>query len=229
MADLKYITITQLFWDTIERHRGHSRYPEIRAKIAWCVERKIENRAFKSNSDYPFTSNNKNLEGIWHSKLSTNPDVVMFYTIDSDTLNLAMIGSHHDYPHQGKHLQKAATLGRKIKSAVDIGHVPSPGWDSIRWNTPADLTRSFELEEATIDHLLDIQDELKLEHHDAPIFERVHGYKLDDADIETFTRWLTETDRALEAVMQAQARVRAIERGREREHAPILAFVPKHG
>lgn len=226
MADLKYITMTQLFWDTLEKHRGHSRYHEIRAKMAWCVERKIENRAYRSNSDYPFTSTNKNLEGIWHCKLSTNPDVVMFYTIHGETLNLAMVGSHHDYPHQGKHLQKAETLRRKVKTSIDRGHVPSPGWNRIRWNIPADLARSFELDETTMDHLVAIEEELKLEHHDAPIFFRVHGYKLDDADIDTFTGWLAETDRALEAVDKAQERVRSIERGKERDHAPIATFVP---
>lgn len=229
MADLKFISITQLFWDTIEKHRGHSRYPEIRAKIAWSVERKIENRSFRSNSDYPFTSNNKNLEGIWHSKLSTNPDVVMFYTIDSETLNLAMVGSHHDYPHQGKHLQKALTFGRKIRTSVEAGHVPTPGWDRIKWNVPSDIAKSFELEETTLDHLVEIQEELKLEHQDAPIFERLHGYRLEDADMDTLTAWLDETDHALEAVRQAQTRVRAIERGRENDRAPIAAFAPKAG
>jgi hypothetical protein len=227
MADLKYITFTQLFWDTIEKHRNHSRYPEIRAKLAWCVERKIENRSFMNNSDYLFTSSNKNLEGIWHSKLSTNPDVVMFYTISNDTLNLAMVGTHHDYPHSGKHLQKAVPFGRKIRSSVASGHVPTPRWERIKWNVPTDLCRNFELEETTMDHLEAIQEELKLEHQDAPIFHRVHGYRLDDANIETFTAWLEDTDRALEAVRQAQTRVRAIERGKEADHAPIVAFVPQ--
>lgn len=229
MADLKFITMTQRFWDTIEQHRGHSRYPEIRAKIAFCVERKIENRSYKSNSDYPFTSNNKNLEGIWHSKLSTNPDVVLFYTIDADTLNLAMVGSHHDYPHQGKHLQKAAALGRKIWTSVEDGHVPTPNWPRIKWNIPSDVSGSFELDETTLDHLVEIQEVLKLEHEDAPIFERVHGYRLEEADMDVITAWFDETDRALEAVRQAQSRIRAIERGRESGRAPIATFVSKFG
>ncbi|MDW9481326.1 hypothetical protein GOB57_22015 [Sinorhizobium meliloti] len=229
MADLKFITMTQLFWDTLEKHRGHSRYPDIRAKIAWCVERKIENRSFRTNSDYPFTSNNKNLEGIWHVKLSVNPDVVMFYTISSDTLNLAMIGSHHDYPHQGKHSQKADAFGRKLKTAVDRGHVASPAWGRIKWNAPSDIANCFELEETTIDHLEAIMDELRQELEDAPIYRRVHGAELEDASLETIDAWLNETDRALQAVEAAQERVRRIERGREAGRSPISAFVPKVG
>lgn len=227
MSGLKFITMTQLFWDTLEQHRGHRRYPEIRARIAFSVERKVDDPSYRSNSDYPFYG--KNLDGIWHCKLSVNPDVIMFYTISSETLNLAMVGSHHDYPHQGKHGQKAVPFARKIWTALDRGHVASPEWDRIKWNVPADITRSFELEETTLDHLAEIEAELKLEMHDAPIFERVHGQKLDDADIEVFTEWLAETDRALEAVDRAQERVRAISRGKENASKPITAFVPKFG
>ncbi|MBY3433568.1 hypothetical protein HFN89_05345 [Rhizobium laguerreae] len=227
MAGLKFITMTQLFWDTLEQHRGHHRYPEMRARVAFCVERKIEDPAFRSGSDYPFAG--KNLDGIWHCKLSVNPDVIMFYTISGDTLNLAMVGSHHDYPHQGKHLQKAVPFARKIWTSLDRGHVPSPEWVRVKWNVPADITRSFELEETTLDHLAQIEEQLKLEMQDAPIFERVHGYKLDDADIEVFTEWLAETDRALEAIDRAQDRVRAIARGKETTSKPIRAFAPKFG
>lgn len=230
MADLKYIAITQLFWDTLEKHRGHSRYPEIRAKIAWCVERKAEDRTFQNNSDAAFlASASKWLVGLWHCKLSTNPDVVMFYTLDGETMNLAMVGSHHDYPHQGKHVHKSESLGKKVRASVDRGHVPSPNWSRIKWNVPADITRSFELEETTLDHLAAIEEELKLENQDGPIFERVHGYRLEDADIDTLTQWLDETDLALAAVDRAIERVRNIVRGKETERAPIAVFAPKLG
>jgi mRNA-degrading endonuclease YafQ of YafQ-DinJ toxin-antitoxin module len=227
MSGLKFITMTQLFWDTLEQHRGHRRYADMRARIAFSVERKIDDPTYRSNSEYPFYG--KNLEGIWHAKLSVNPDVVMFYTVSSETINLAMVGSHHDYPHQGKNAQKALPLAKKIWTSLERGHVPSPGWSQIKWNVPADITWSFELEETTLDHLEEIENELKLEMQEAPIFERVHGQKLDDADIEVFTEWLAETDRALEAVDRAQERVRAISRGKEATSKPIKAFSPKFG
>lgn len=227
MADLKYITMTQLFWDTLEEHRGHARYPDIRAKIAWTVERKVENRTYRTSSDYPFVATNKHLENIWHAKLSVNPDVVMFYMMSGDTLHLAMIGSHHDYPHQGKHLQKAESLGKKLKASVDRGHVPTPSWDKIKWTVPTDLLSNYELEETSMDHLEAIMDQLRQELVNAPIFARVHGVSIEDQDIEVLEQWFTGVDLALQALEAAQERVRRIERGKELGHAPIASFLPK--
>nr|WP_250807404.1 hypothetical protein [Neorhizobium tomejilense] len=227
MADLKYITMTQLFWDTLEEHRGHARYSDIRAKIAWTVERKVENRTYRTSSDYPFVATNKHLENIWHAKLSVNPDVVMFYMMSGDTLHLAMIGSHHDYPHQGKHLQKAESLGKKLKASVDRGHVPTPSWDKIKWTVPTDLLSNYELEETSMDHLEAIMDQLRQELVNAPIFARVHGVSIEDQDIEVLEQWFTGVDLALQALEAAQERVRRIERGKELGHAPIASFLPK--
>ena len=225
MADLKYITMTQLFWDTLEKHRGHKRYPDFRAKIARCVEMKMSNRSFATNSDDQFAASaSKWLVGIWHCKLSVNPDVIMFYTMKDDTISLAMVGSHHDYPHAGKHFRKAEILGKKIRTWVDKGHVPSPRWDAIRWSVPSDLVGNYELEETTADHLEAIMDDLRQELVDAPIYRRVNGRELEDAEEDVITAWFTDTENALVAVEAAQERVRAIDRSRESERTPIAAF-----
>lgn len=223
-ASLKYLTITQLFWDTLEQHRGHSRYAEIRAKIAWCVERKLHNRGHQTNGDAPFVSN-KYLVGIWHCKLSSNPDVVMFYTLDNDTMNLAMIGTHHDYPHQGKHLGKAAPLAKKIGSSIDRGHVPNPKWKSIKWDGPQDIVSNYELDETTLDELEMIMNVLEYELYDSPLYKKVYGRDLLDEDEKTIEDWLAITDQALEAVRRAQTRVRT--QVRDADRMQITEFTSK--
>jgi mRNA-degrading endonuclease YafQ of YafQ-DinJ toxin-antitoxin module len=225
MSDLKYVTMTQLFWDTLEQHRGHVRYQDIRAKIAWTVERKVENRTHRTNSDYSFVSN-KYLEDIWHAKLSVNPDVVLFYVMSQDTLSLAMIGSHHDYPHGGKHLHKAESLGRRLRASVERGHVASPSWNRIRWTLPLDLIGNPELEEASMDQLESIMDRLRNELVDGPIFRQVHGTALEDQDIAVIEDWFTGVDHALQAVEAAQERVRRLSKGREADRSPISLIVP---
>lgn len=212
MANLKFVTFTQLFWDTLEKHRNHTRYQDMRAKIAFCVQRKRENRQFSNNSDAAFVGSNATLAGIWHCKLSVNPDVVMFYTMEGDTLNLAMVGTHHDYPFQGKASARAPVLAKKVHGAIDRGHVPSPMWRSIRWSTPDDLLGNHELEETTIDELAAIMDVLELELYDAPIYRRTFGAELIDQDESAISEWLTKTDAALEAIRHAQTAVRAIQR-----------------
>jgi len=231
MSGIKYITITQLFWDTLEAHRGHPRYPDFRNKIARTVARKVEDRNFNNSNDTMFlASANRWLAGIWHAKLSVNPDIVMFYTVDSDTINLAMIGSHHDYPHQaGKHKSKAEALGGRIRNSIEKGHVVTPSWSRLKWSTPADLMQNPELEELSLDHLVEIEEVLKLELEHAPLFEKLHGHRLDDADVGTFTRWLEETDRALEAVDQAQTAVRSLRREKDRPNTEVVPFLRRQG
>jgi mRNA-degrading endonuclease YafQ of YafQ-DinJ toxin-antitoxin module len=209
MGDLKYIAITQLFWDTLEPHRSHSRYGEMRAKIAQCVERKIADRRFMTDTDHPFLSSSKALKDIWHAKLTRNPDVVMFYTLTDDTLNLAMCGSHHDYPNAGKNMQKQETLARRINNAVAGGHVASPRWGRLKWKVPSDILASWELEETTLDELEAVMDALERELYDAPIYLAEHGRELEREDLDVVTAWLEVTDRALEAVREAQTAVRA--------------------
>jgi mRNA-degrading endonuclease YafQ of YafQ-DinJ toxin-antitoxin module len=212
MAELKFVTFTQLFWDTLEKHRSHTRYQDMRAKIAYCVQRKRENRQFSNNSDAVFVGSNATLAGIWHCKLSVNPDVVMFYTMDGDTLNLAMVGSHHDYPFQGKASARAPVLAKKVHGAIDRGHVPSPMWRTIRWSTPDDVLANHELEETTLDELSAIMDLLELELYDAPIYRDTFGVELIDQDETVISEWLTKTDAALEAIRRAQTAVRVLQR-----------------
>lgn len=212
MAELKYVTFTQLFWDTLEKHRNHVRYQDMRAKIAFCVQRKRENPVFSNNSDSPFVGNNATLSGIWHCKLSVNPDVVMFYTMGGDTLNLAMIGSHHDYPFQGKALARASTLAKKVHGSIERGHVPSPAWTNIRWSTPDDILNNHELEETSLDELASIMDTLELELYDAPLFKQAFGAELIDQDEAVITEWLTKTDAALDVIRQAQTAVRSMQK-----------------
>lgn len=212
MADLKYVTFTQLFWDTLEKHRNHTRYQDMRAKIAYCVQRKRENRQFSNNSDAAFVGSNATLAGIWHCKLSVNPDVVMFYTMDGDTLNLAMVGSHHDYPFQGKASARAPVLAKKVHGSIERGHVPTPMWRNLRWSTPGDILANHELVETTVDELAAIMDVLELELYDAPIYRKTFGAELIDQEESVISEWLTTTDAALEAVRQAQTTVRVIQR-----------------
>ncbi|MBY3150879.1 hypothetical protein HFO56_00355 [Rhizobium laguerreae] len=224
MAELKYVTFTQLFWDTLGKHRNHPRYQDMRAKIAYCVQRKRENRQFSNNSDVAFVGSNATLAGIWHCKLSVNPDVVMFYTMDRDTLNLAMVGSHHDYPFQGKATARAPVLAKKVHGAIERGHVPTPMWRTVRWSTPDDVLNNHDLEETTLDELAAIMDALELELYDAPIYKRTFGAELIDQDESVISEWLTKTDAALEAVKQAQTAVRTIQRSPEPRRVETFQF-----
>ena len=208
MENLKFVVTTKEFWDSLAEHRNHSRYPEIRGRIDWFLKQKASNRMMQIGGDSQFSSN-AHLMGIGHCKLSTNPDVVMFYTTSGDTINLAMVGSHHDYPHQGKHLQKAEPLGRKIRDSVSRGHVASPEWRKIKWKTPDDILAHRELAETTLDELAVIAEILRSELDDGAIYRETTGKDLLDAeDVNVVEEWLGKTEMALLAVEQAQRSVR---------------------
>ncbi|MNV91533.1 hypothetical protein D3C71_1860360 [compost metagenome] len=85
-------------------------------------------------------------------------------------------------------------------------------WRNLRWTTPRDVLCNHELEETTIDELAAIMDALELELYDAPIYRKVFGVELINQEESVISEWLTTTDAALEAVRQAQAAVRAIQR-----------------
>lgn len=206
MQGITHLTITQLFWDTLEEYRGHKRYPEIRGKIARCVEQRARDRNALINGDGRFVDV---LVGIWHCKLSTNPDVVMFYTLEGSTMNLAMVGTHHDYPHQGKNGGKAAGLLKKIENAIGRGHVGRPGWQRLKWKTPEEIIKHPDLHQTSMDELEHVMCLLEAELDDAPIYRSLYDRDLIDEEEETVFEWLATVDKALEVVRQAQAAVRA--------------------
>lgn len=217
MEMIERVATTRLFWDTLGEHRTHARYPDLRAKIGFVVARKADDRNYQSNADAPFVTSIY-LAGMWHAKLSANPDIVLFYRLHGDTLWLSMIGSHHDYPHAGKHLQKGKTLAQKIDNAITDGHVSGPCWPSVKWTYPDDLLGRPDLPECAPETLDSVIQSLEDELRDAPIFQRLHGRSLMDESMWTIEDWLSRVDLALEAV--TDARVEAASRLREKKPFP---------
>jgi len=87
-----------LFWRTLEPHRNKEYYRALRERLLEFVWRKTGDNGPACGRDAPFGPTNRPLRGIWHFAIQRTPDIVVFYTIDGGTLNLALWGSHHDYP-----------------------------------------------------------------------------------------------------------------------------------
>lgn len=146
MSGIKYVLTTDLFWKTLSDYRRHANYQMIRDKIDETIFKKISDRHHRTSRDKPFDSDG-NLHGIWHTRLSQEFDVVLFYTVKGDDLTLAMMGNHGDYPNGGKNKAKSGPLADRIWRAVDGGHNRSPKWDSLRWAHPSDLVGHPDLHE----------------------------------------------------------------------------------
>jgi hypothetical protein len=168
MERITEVVFTDLFWSTLEKY-----------------------------TDSIFTTD-PDFKGVWHAKLSRNPDVILFYTLSGTALNAAMIGSHHDYSYGGQRMKAGKATAKRIAHAIQGGHVETPGW-KIRWRLPVDLVANPDLEAADIAELRGIMQALVEEAHTNAMFDREHG-KIEDVEIEVLERWIDHHGAAVDTV-----------------------------
>jgi mRNA-degrading endonuclease YafQ of YafQ-DinJ toxin-antitoxin module len=225
MSNIKFYATTDLYWKTLENYAGHPLFPTIRRKIDECAQRKLHNPTFRNARDKPFDADPK-LAGLWHCKLSEELDAVLFYRIHGDTLFLTMVGSHHDYPADGKNASKGASLAEKNRNAVAAGHVDHPGRKILRWARPKDLVGNPLLDEIDIDILVSIRDTLREENDEASIFERLFDRDIMDASEEVFDEWMREV---LVAQIEVERAIRRVQMGSisRRDRREISSLAPE--
>lgn len=201
MSKITKVVFTDLFWQTLEEHRKHSRYLDFRKVIASAIRHKADDRNYVTNSDKPMTGGM--LKGVWHCKVSRTPDIVFFYRLTSDTMICAMIGSHHDYGFNGKNIAAGRTTNSRIEHSIQKGHQPSPNWSSIKWSCPAELMGNpdlYEASEAALDHVLV---ELYAETETLSLLARKHGPYESISD-EVLSDWIERLVEAQDTVADLQ-------------------------
>lgn len=202
MAGVQGVRFHRLFWSTLEPHRDQGYYSQLREKLAWFMERKAESLAPVSGRDNYFRDSG----GLWHFAIQRNPDVVVFYTVSGGssagaTLNLAMVGSHHDYPHAGKNYKAFSRTKERIAHALDEAPMASPLWESLRWDDPSDLLAHPDLSEMAPGALDDVLDELMSEMETGDRYQRRKGQSLFDVGETEFDRYLDDLAAARDLVM----------------------------
>lgn len=224
MSNIKFFATTNLFWQSLEQYAGHPLFPLMRRKMRECVQRKLHSPNFRNARDKPFDVDPR-LAGIWHCKLTDEIDAVLFYRIHGDTLYLCMMGSHHDYPADGRNGAKANPLAEKLKNAVAAGHVDHPARAILKWITPKDLIGNPLLDEIDVRELAAIREILYAENVEGAIFRKTYGYDILEAPTELFDTWLREVLVAHIEIERAIRRVEmgAISRKDRREIASIAA------
>jgi hypothetical protein len=217
MSNIKHYIATERFWETLDAFRDSPEFAVIRRKIDEVLLRKSENAIFRSDRDKPFDADPR-LKGIWHAKLTTESDAILFYSIKGDAVVLGFIGSHKDYPYAGSNGSKVPSLVQRMRRAVEAKHIQTPAWKGLHWTIPDDLLCNRRLFELDLGALRAIREKLTLEAYEAPIFERVYGKSLLHATDHEFDGWLKSVASALSAV---EAAARRVEIGSRRE--------PRHG
>lgn len=198
MQPIRKVVTTSLYWETLGALRGTPRYDKLREQIADLVRRKSDNRGPVNGRDQMFNAKGiPALYGLWHCSISRNPDVVLFYAMEGDTITLGMLGDHNDYPTGStKNPARYQGVGTRIRNAIAAGHVSTPNWTDIKWSRPADLVANPEVEELSVSALYELLEVLERETHDAPIFERVHGKDIMETDGDSMDAWLDEVSKA---------------------------------
>jgi mRNA-degrading endonuclease YafQ of YafQ-DinJ toxin-antitoxin module len=196
------ICTTDLFWETLGKHRGLDYYAHLRASLDDLIARKAKDTGPVNGRDKYFTI--PHLRGTWHCALTRNPDVVLFYTIEGGTLNLAMLGNHHDYPSDKKNASAAERTATRIHNAIVAGHRRSPTWKSVAWKRPSDLVGHRELAEASPQALDAILSDLREEVNTGNAFRRLNGRDLLDGTIEELEAWLADVEAAHAHVLKAR-------------------------
>ncbi|TLX16595.1 hypothetical protein [Rhizobium sp. MHM7A] len=205
MSHITKVVFTDLFWETLSDHRKHSRYRDFRNSIAMCIRHKSQNRSFTSASDKPFNAD-PTLKGIWHCKLSRNPDVILFYRMAENTMFLSMIGDHHDYGYNNKGTNAGQVMANRIDQAIARGHVPSPDWDTIKWSTPMELLDHPELAELSLNALGRVHSAIMTEQENFDMLVRVEGEQRSQLP-EVYTPWFEALDAVndkIEAIIDAR-------------------------
>lgn len=148
-----------LFWATLEPYRETQHYNMLRNKIDELVTRRANGQQTSARDKRFNKKSGGPLEGIWHCAISRSPDVVVFYTLENGAMNLAMVGTHHDYPSDGKNLKAAGRTSTRIQNAIKKGFSLA-AWKHLDWRDIDGLLNSTELYEASTEALDTLYQEL---------------------------------------------------------------------
>lgn len=197
---------SELFWRTLEPHRGLDYYAPMRAKLLGFMRRKTQDTGPVSARDGTF-GNHRTLKGIWHFAIQRNPDVVLFYTLEGGTLNLAMFGSHHDYPSDGKNLGKADRTSVRVWNATRGDDLQHPDWPGApRWRQPEDILGNTELPEfgpRAMDALLG---EIAEEQETGARYRALHGIPVEETSDAELDRYLAALQSARDLILDIRGR-----------------------
>jgi mRNA-degrading endonuclease YafQ of YafQ-DinJ toxin-antitoxin module len=217
MRNVTKVVYTELFWQTLEQHRKHARYNEFRAVINACIRHKAEDRSFSTQSDRLFHSDSV-LKGVWHCKVSRNPDVVFFYRLEDETMICAMVGDHHNYSLNGKNKIAESNLAKRIEQAIAKGNSSSPEWGSFRWAKPEDVIAAPDLHELSPLSLDRLMLELQAESDSFSLLIRAHG-PLNSLSEDIYGPWMDQISDAILKVEVIQHNLLKLAKER-RDHTP---------
>jgi hypothetical protein len=180
----------------------------LRTKLAELIERKRDSTGPAGGRDNFFGSSNALLAGIWHFAALRNPDVVVFYVIEGGSLCLAMVGSHHDYPFNGKNLSASARTGTRVRNAVAAGNADSPMWPALAWGDPSEVVGHPDLAELSAPALDRLACELVQEMDDGARYLARNGIRVEDGPEDEFERYFADLSAASDAVRAARSKPR---------------------
>ena len=218
MNGVRGVRFGDLFWKTLEPHRGQGYYLGLREKLTWFARRKEESTSPVSGRDNYF-GKIKDLAGIWHFAALRTPDVVIFYTLDEGCLNLAMIGSHADYPFNGKNLGASKRTAARVNGAVARDPVPTPDWEGLRWEDPSELLGHPDLPELSVPGLDKVIGDLTTEMDDGNRYVARFGVEIERQSEAEFDRYVNALSDALDLTRGIRARKLGI-RSRT-SHVPV--------
>jgi hypothetical protein len=204
------VRFCELFWETLEDHRGQAYYQQLRRKLAEFIGQKLERSDPVSARDKPFQSSTP-LSGVWHFAIQRNPDVVIFYTLRGG-LNFAMVGSHHDYGFHGQNKTAMSRTAARIHNALASAPRPTPQWKTFRWIRPSDVTGDGFLGDLHPNTLENLLGELEQEMATCARYLRANGREITEAGEEALDAYMAELVRAHETVIQVQDDLHAARR-----------------
>lgn len=187
MPGIRGVKYHDLFWETLKPHRNQAYYPGLRKKIEEFIEKKCEDSGPVSRRDNLFGNKMGDLTGVWHFAIVRNPDIVLFYTMESGILHFAMIGDHHDYPSDGKNHTARERTGKAVWNAVAGTPVDRPeNWGAPRWDDPANLIDHPDLPNLPAWALDELIAQVEVEMENGEIYRRRTGRMLPEEPEDVF-------------------------------------------
>lgn len=197
MAIISKITAlktTELFWDTLEPYRKTQHYEMLRKQIADLVVLKKEGKK-TSHRDKVFNKKSGgDLVGIWHTALSRNPDVVLFYTIDDTTMKLAMLGNHSDYSSDGRNFNTSTRTAQRIRNALQKSNAGKSNVKRVYLKNISFLLNSTELYEMPRRSLETLMFEIEEEMDNAEMLQQRYKLPIEDIPEEVFYKYIDDLD-----------------------------------
>jgi hypothetical protein len=220
MSGIREVRFADLFWSTLETHRGTGHYVRVLEKISHVVEQKFRDRKPVNRNDLPDVEDSRH--DIWHCRILATPDVVLFYVMDGDAMTLAMVGSHADLTRGRKSRQSERAIRA---SAYEGGDNVARSWSAPRWHMPQDLIDSPEIMHLDTTALRDLHADVVAEMQSGEKLERVLG-PIETVPEPVFDAWLDGMDRVSDKIRQEIERRRTPEGLLKASLSPERVFRP---